>query len=930
MFRLVEFELVHWDFWQRVVVPLDAPIVTIVGPNGSGKTTLLDALRTLFALDCSKKRDYKRYVRRSDEEFAFLRGVIDNRRSPSGRHPFFPLLTDDVTIACRIERRGGDWVRQYCIEEGRQSLEALTAGATTWIGVQEFRRRLLDAGLSAAIGQVLSLEQGQTDKLCELDAHALLDLVFQVFGDKQVLDHYREARQHQEATARELAAVGVEIERLALSLERVSAQVDRLREWQALRKERETLVSETAPRLDYVQLSDSVRMARVQLTGTRRDWRSWKGELATVRSSMPATEQALRDAQDERVRTRRHEDAVTADLAAANADAGRLAQVLRERARLAGLARDAGVVDIDAVTAQLGQAEAARASADAQWHAARRERAELDEELRLLRSGQRADPADVGALRARLDEAGIDHDLLPEVVEIVDTTWQAAVEAVLAPFRHIVLLRRDGDRDRAFQIGERQRYRHFIVPDRADAPPPTPGSLLEVVAFTRAVPAWVCALLDRMQRVEDATAGSRLPAGQDWITREGYLRERRGGRYAGVAPNQYRFGRARIAALEAGVLDARTREQAAEQAREHLTKEIDGYRARMMRVDATRELAARADEFARADAQLADAEARKRSAGERLGRARQARDDADGRAHKSEQARDKARERIESLERRVRELDQSPARSEQLARIARLREMRRVLPASWREAAANHALAEQWTSAANVRAEIQRIERRLAEESWVTDESVVELRDKLRQDHESQRAEQARREFENNRARALTDAAREKYAGVLRATARRYVRNLKALGELAAIRVEGEAPLPATDDAMLAQAGLEVRFDFDSKGFIGMNDGDASGGQQVMKSLILLIALMMEESRPGGFVFIDEPFAHLDIFNIDRVASFLKATQAQYLITTPVTHNVNVYDPSLLTLVTSKKRPGERWAPRIARLVRAREAALTV
>ena len=45
---------------------------------------------------------------------------------------------------------------------------------------------------------------------------------------------------------------------------------------------------------------------------------------------------------------------------------------------------------------------------------------------------------------------------------------------------------------------------------------------------------------------------------------------------------------------------------------------------------------------------------------------------------------------------------------------------------------------------------------------------------------------------------------------------------------------------------------------------MGLNDGDASGGQQVMKSLILLIALMMEESHPGGFVFIDEPFAHLE------------------------------------------------------------------
>jgi len=232
MFRLVEFELVHWDYWQRVVVPLDASIVTIVGPNGSGKTTLLDALRTLFALECSKKRDYKRYVRRSDEEFALLRGLIDNERTPSGRHPFFPLLTDQVTIACRIERKGGDWARQYCICEGAQSLEEIAASGV-WMGVQEFRRRLLDAGLSGAIAEVLSLEQGQTDKLCELNARALLDLVFQVFGDKQVVERYQEARQHQEATARELAGVGVEIEKLALRIEQLTIQVNRLNEWRA-------------------------------------------------------------------------------------------------------------------------------------------------------------------------------------------------------------------------------------------------------------------------------------------------------------------------------------------------------------------------------------------------------------------------------------------------------------------------------------------------------------------------------------------------------------------------------------------------------------------------------------------------------------------------------------------------------------------------
>jgi recombinational DNA repair ATPase RecF len=93
MFQMKSVEMVHWDFWQRLAVPLDAQIVTIIGPNGSGKTTLLDAMRTLLAIKCSGKRDYKRYVRNNREPFAYLRGVVDNPRRPSGGlypTPFFP------------------------------------------------------------------------------------------------------------------------------------------------------------------------------------------------------------------------------------------------------------------------------------------------------------------------------------------------------------------------------------------------------------------------------------------------------------------------------------------------------------------------------------------------------------------------------------------------------------------------------------------------------------------------------------------------------------------------------------------------------------------------------------------------------------------------------------------------------------------------
>ena len=126
---------------------------------------------------------------------------------------------------------------------------------------------------------------------------------------------------------------------------------------------------------------------------------------------------------------------------------------------------------------------------------------------------------------------------------------------------------------------------------------------------------------------------------------------------------------------------------------------------------------------------------------------------------------------------------------------------------------------------------------------------------------------------------------------------------------------------------LLAQAGLQVRFKFDGKGAIGLNDGEASGGQQVMKSLVLLIGLLKSEDGSGGFVFIDEPFAHLDIRNIQLVGEFLKNTDAQYLMTTPLTHNTDVYDPSDLTLITSKKKKDTQWAQPIFVLQRRQAAA---
>jgi chromosome segregation ATPase len=929
MFHIKQLELVHWDFWRRFTLPLDAQIITIVGPNGSGKTTLLDALRTLFALRCSGKRDFRRYVRRADRDFAWIRAVVANTPGGTGKRPFFPCLHDEVTLACRIRKAGGDWTRDYAIVDGNVDIEALDAG-TDWAGLRDYQNRLAWGGLTPAIAKVLSLEQGDTDKLCEYSPRALLDLVFDVFGDKEVLDNYQAAREEQKSAEHELEGIGLDLERLRAQAEAKRLEADNFREWKQHADEAYALEAEIVPRLEVAELTRDIEAERAGLARLREDARWRAREHAAVSARLDAVTAEREGALESLAGARTAEkDAEARQLAAHDVlrDTGR---VLEEERRLRERVAAEHGADALALEAEYAAADAGVAKLAGDERALVQRFEEKTEQLRAARERRGAPgDAEVSAFRAQLGEAGIAHCALSDVVEVTDTGWQAALEAVLRPYRHLILLEHEDDRHQAWTLGERARFRHFIVAERETAGAPRTGSLAEVVRFAAPVPRWLAELLGRMQRVDDAEAARALPRDAEWITRDGYHRERRGARHLG-RPNEFHFGelarQARIAQLGADIAELDRALSGLRPQLDTARERLAGLRARLLGLQSASLLAARSAEFAAAHAALPAA--RERNA-------------------QAETARDAARREVERLRenlsgidveigRRRREMDDAggqlreltqqagPRRREQAQRLLALRARRRGMPAHWLDARELAQLTERYGDARAARRELARLRDLLASGDWVTDEGVLTLRDRLKDDLARREQDHANRLGYLNTARRHTDDARAAYIAKLRATVRQYGKNLRALGELANVGVDCAAPPLDNDDLALAQAGLDVSFDFDRKGAVGLNDGEASGGQQVMKSLILLIALLMDDTRPGGFVFIDEPFAHLDVANIDRVGRFLGATRAQYLITTPVTHNANVFAPAQLTLVTSKKSPAESWAPPIGILRRAR------
>ncbi|TDR76645.1 ATP-binding protein [Paludibacterium purpuratum] len=923
MFQMKSVEMVHWDFWQRLAVPLDAQIVTIIGPNGSGKTTLLDAMRTLLAIKCSGKRDYKRYVRNNREAFAFLRGVVDNPRRLSGGlypTPFFPIVSETVTLLCRIRKQGGDWVRHYAILEGDVALEE-AEGRAQWLGVQEYRRQLEMAGLTPAVAEVLALEQGDTDKLTEYSPRQLLDLVFQVFGDKDVLDNYQRARDEQRATELELAALTRQEEVLDTRVETMRARANRYVEWRQLNERIEQIRDQALPVLSHLDAKAGFaalwRDYRSQLQAGRQAEQAHGDSLDLVRKLLQA-EQSAATAR-EAAETRRHH--LQDQFVALKTEVAAVQGQLKERDRLQALAGKEYGADGETLAKKLATLRTEVETVRDALRAMRQARNEMSQHVEALEIGRGRQPDEVRQFRAALDEANIRHTMLSDIVEVLDAGWQGAVEALLRPYRHVVLLEDAGDRRAAWALAERMRYRHFLVHEREAAPKARKGSLLDVLRFSAEAPDWLYRQLGSVTRVENAAAAEEVDG--DWITRDGYFRERRGARHIGVAAHEYAFGEAarqsRLAALREELRQLNQRMLAQEERQVTLSAEAAALAEYLGGMDAIAALDARAEEFAALEARLAGLKDEVAHLGGQLADAQQEKGEADQRYDDARLAHDRVCQREqEGLAQLAALRAQVDGGRRQVRRLlTELRESAARLPAAQLSPEALAALMDEYDSAADARHQLNYLQERLQSGDWETDETVLSLKDKLIDDLAQLAREHQRRQLEVERASRLTDDARAAYINKLRATVRTYGQNVKRLGELAGIGVEVELPQLDNDDAVLSQAGLVLRFNFDQKGMMGMNDGEASGGQQVMKSLILLIALMMDEANPSGFVFIDEPFAHLDIFNIDRVAGFLKATEAQYLITTPNTHNINIFAPSELTLATRKKRPGEVWAPPI-------------
>ncbi len=916
----------NFDCWRDFTLSLDPYTNMITGPNGSGKTSFIDGIRLAFnAPRLSSGRRLSDYIG-DRRRRTVVKLVVENPKEGRGYafSSYRSINSDIVSIGCAVIYRDGAPKRRFFIIPGDASMDVVrrvVEDEKEYLPANDYSEYLARAGVSRALMDLLAIEQGETHRFCQKTPRELFLAVLQAMGDQGTLESYHKAKLRYEEAEQVLrdqrGQLNVEEGRL-IDLTRRKEEYERFEALQgrlAVLKEQELPLASLAARMEELtSVIESNHSSRGLVASLETRLRDLNEQLNSQVERQAEGDRALASARLASEEARgEHDRALTES---AQSAAKRAILETEEEAVKAIQPLDPAALQkaYDEADAAVATVRAARTAIQDKDHG-------LREEIAQLEKGLSAHPSEVRAFTRVLGREGIPHSLLADLVEIESDEWRVAVESVLGADRFTVLVE-PAQSVAAREHARRERYRFYVSELEAGSRPlrATPGSLLEEVTFLdRRVPSWVAEELNRVGKVRTVADGYAAVGSGAWaaaVTPDAYFQNRRGGRcievpdhFCGTKGRKVRLAAARRA-LEAAVREG---ERLAALLEEAVEKRKAADRAML-------EQQRRLEWAARGARQLAETRAAERALLDRTRQSEARLSECRAVEEKLVRASGETEARIDFLRSQVSDLDRNLAGSrasldQGLSRQADLERQVALIKASLPAALGTPERIAAARDLRLVQAEVDEVASHVDTFQGCRDPDVPlqwkaqrQARDDLRNhvDRCGQEVADGRREL---------DHCRQDYLRVVAAVFERYRRNVRELGEIAGFtfRLHLEPEL-ADNDQVLEKIELKAEVSVDGAAFRPINTARLSGGQRVIASLTLLMALSDQESRTGLFI-LDEPFAHLSTERIDEVAQFINAVQAQFILTTPVTENATVLSTARRLIIMQIKPSAELLAP---------------
>lgn len=554
--------------------------------------------------------------------------------------------------------------------------------------------------------------------------------------------------------------------------------------------------------------------------------------------------------------------------------------------------------------------------------------AAIEGDLDALAQGLLPLPEEVEAFRGVLRAAGIPHDLLFEVVEVVDPVWTDALEGLLARHRLAVLPHDLEGWRRAAELARQHRYPHGVLaPDVRGQSQSDVDSPLGLIEIREPRYRALLARFLRPFRPREPELPLHPTRRETHLASDGFAVSRT---EAWVATVDRRYlGRG---ALEASRLQLQQERRTLQAEADAWKTRESGHRAAVQtleaRVEAQRRLRAWqavADEHALTHADHREAAEQLVGLDTALGEMETSlaalrlqergttsrRATAEAEATTTEGATRDAQARLQTAEN---------ARTAALAVLARLLALELPEPVDEVGRLVDEGLD------VNALGELSRT-LAAAVDRFAPDERDPLLPTNFTRQRDEVDAVELRLERLGARlaqTREAAEEARTQYQRFTRTTFRAYWRQLR--DEAAKLDFDVRGTLHGRDDGRFE---CDVRVGVGAKAPVHHDSEDLSGGQKAALSILMGMTAVAFESESAGFFLIDEPFSASDVNKINELGRFLEQTGAQYLLSMPTSSDLEHCGDWLKAVWICTKTPGghdDAGNPRLAPPVRVNVA----
>ena len=920
MFRFKALELMNWDCYPHYRVPLNGEIILLVGPNGSGKTTFLDALRVLLnSPRLSKSRSLHHYIAK-DVEVAMLKGVVTNQLV-AGRRPFAHLGIygdADVSLLCIIRNRGPQRIdKEYFIVKGDIDLEDIKKLKGGMRSLQ-YSRQLEEAGVSRSTLKLIALEQGETDRIGQLSANDLMQLVMDITGNRDIIKRYEEARRNYRRSYQQLVELRSEYNKICQQNEELERQAKQAQSYKELLDEQRLIEEEKLPLAKWYQLLDQIHDIEKSCLELVERKLAMTKKIRSLGEEMEVDKGKVTQIDQEQQQVKKRELQQEQELRQLHQQIG---QCNSEWQRLDALRRDCqnlDAADPQQIQQQLDQSQALYYQRKNEMSQAQAIMADKKKELAAIEQNRLPTyPAEVYEILELLSRQSIKHLLFADAIEIIESKWQLAIEAFLGRERFTVFV---DHRDflAAKKLGEKYRYGYYIS-----------------AYDTRTLPAMIRhnSILAKLKIVDERITGrlgylndiilvDTIEEGHHYqdqisITASGYRQDRRGGIFIAHKVRFYCGGLARERQLQ------EAQEQITEQRERIAELQLQLQLAHRQVQDGEEQLVS----LKRQEEWLASQELYHslKKQGETLLAASEtlvrAREDTLSEVDQLTEERNKANLRIRDLEKEKERLERERAQIDDLVyekeqMLLQVKWQKQELDKQIPSATKSTYTPEQLESPDWLVRKLEELRHKIEMFSGCRDVVLITLYEHEHKQMQSKKQQLERQEEDQRQRSQELEKCREDYKEMIVHTIGFYNKSVKELAELAGCKMQVFHEL-GRGESLIEDSKLHVKVAFDQKREVDIRDRSLSGGQDVIASLILLVALSrIEQDRSSGFFIMDEHNAHLDMRRIMEVGHFLRSTRAQFVLTTPTTENVAALSVADLTLSFSKKEGQSPFAPK--------------